>query len=53
MKVIGAMRLSEIEAVQLRIVQKVRQLEEQGEVTIVRGYPGDPFVDGGGESDGK
>lgn len=55
MKAIGPMRLSEIEAVQLRIVQKVRRLEEQGEVTIVRGYSSqDPFVDGaGGESDGK
>ena len=42
MAAIGPMRLSEIEQVQLRIVQKVRQLEEQGEVVIVRGYSGDP-----------
>ena len=33
----GPMRLSEVEEVQLRIVQQVRQLEEQGQVTIVRG----------------
>jgi flagellar motor switch protein FliG len=45
-KITGPMRLSEIEAVQLRIVQQVRNLEEQGEVVIVRGHPGDPFVGG-------
>ena len=33
----GPMRLSEVEEVQLRIVQQVRQLEEQGQITIVRG----------------
>ena len=44
MAAIGPMRLSEIEEVQLRIVQKVRQLEEQGEVVIVHGHCGDPFV---------
>ncbi|MEW6754865.1 MAG: flagellar motor switch protein FliG, partial [Candidatus Latescibacterota bacterium] len=36
---LGRMRLDEVEEVQLRIVQQVRQLEEQGELTIVRGDP--------------
>ena len=40
----GPMRLSEVEEVQLRIVQQVRQLEEQGQVTIVRGDSDDEFV---------
>ena len=40
----GPMRLSEVEEVQLRIVQQVRQLEEQGQVTIVRGDSDDQFV---------
>ena len=40
----GPMRLSEVEEVQLRIVQQVRQLEEQGQVTIVRGDADDAFV---------
>ncbi|MFH1572016.1 MAG: flagellar motor switch protein FliG [Gemmatimonadota bacterium] len=40
----GPMRLSEVEEVQLRIVQKVRQLEEQGQVQIVRGHGEDTFV---------
>ena len=40
----GPMRLSEVEEVQLRIVQQVRQLEEQGQVTIVRGDSDDAFV---------
>ena len=40
----GPMRLSEVEEVQLRIVQQVRQLEEQGQVTIVRGDSEDSFV---------
>ena len=31
------MRLSEVEEVQLRIVQQVRQLEEEGQITIIRG----------------
>jgi len=34
---LGPIRLSEAEEVQLRIVQTVRQLEQQGKVTIVRG----------------
>ena len=40
----GPMRLSEVEEVQLRIAQQVRQLEEQGQVTIVRGDSDDQFV---------
>jgi flagellar motor switch protein FliG len=35
----GPVRMSEVEDVQLRIVQMVRQLEEEGKVTIVRGMP--------------
>jgi flagellar motor switch protein FliG len=41
---LGPMRLSEVEEIQLRIVQKVRQLEEQGQVNIVRGSNDDTFV---------
>ena len=37
MEFLGPMRLSEVEEVQLRLVKLVRQLEEKGEVTIVRG----------------
>ena len=44
MEFLGPMRLSEVEEVQLRIVQQVRQLEEQGQVTIVRGDTDDAFV---------
>ncbi|MFA6111347.1 MAG: FliG C-terminal domain-containing protein, partial [Candidatus Latescibacterota bacterium] len=44
MEFLGPMRLSEVEEVQLRIVQKVRQLEEQGQVIIVRGAGEDTFV---------
>ena len=33
---LGPMRLSEVQQVQLRIVQHVRQLEEMGQLTIVR-----------------
>ncbi len=40
----GPMRLSEVEEVQLRIVQQVRQLEEQSQVTIVRDDSDDQFV---------
>ena len=40
----GPMRLSEVEEVQLRIVQQVRQLEEQGKINIVRGDADDAFV---------
>ncbi|MBT4501596.1 MAG: flagellar motor switch protein FliG [Gemmatimonadetes bacterium] len=44
MEFLGPMRLSEVEEVQLRIVQKIRQLEEQGQVSIVRGAAEDTFV---------
>ena len=40
----GPMWLSEVEEVQLRIVQQVRQLEEQSQVTIVRDDSDDQFV---------
>jgi len=44
MEYLGPMRMSEVEEVQLRIVQVVRQLEEQGQVTIVKGDAEDQFV---------
>ena len=44
MEFLGPMRLSEVEEVQLRIVQQVRQLEEQGQVSIIRGDAEDEFV---------
>ena len=44
MEFLGPMRLSEVEEVQLRIVKQVRQLEEQGQLTIVRGDADDRFV---------
>ncbi len=44
MEFAGPMRLSEVEDVQLRIVQQVRQLEEQGQIQIVRGDSDDTFV---------
>ena len=44
MEFLGPMRLSEVEEVQLRIVQQVRQLEEKGQITIVRGAGPDQFV---------
>jgi len=44
MEYLGPMRVSEVEEVQLRIVQVVRQLEEQGQVTIVKGDAEDSFV---------
>ena len=44
MEFLGPMGLSEVEEVQLPIVQQVRQLEEQGQVTIVRGDADDTFV---------
>ncbi len=44
MEFLGPMRLSEVEEVQLRIVQQVRQLEEQGQVTIVKGDADDSYV---------
>ena len=44
MELLGPMRLSEVEEVQLRIVQQVRQLEEQGQITIASGDADDSFV---------
>ena len=44
MEQLGPMRLSKVEEVQLRIVQQVRQLEEQGKVTIIRGDADDSWV---------
>ncbi|MFH1464003.1 MAG: flagellar motor switch protein FliG [Pseudomonadota bacterium] len=45
MEFLGPMRLSEVEEeVQLRIVQQVRQLEEQGQVTVTRGDASESFV---------
>ena len=44
MEFIGPMRLSEVEKVQLRIVQQVWALAEQGQITLVRGYGDDLFV---------
>ena len=41
----GLIRLSEVkEEVQLRIVQQVRQLEEQGQITIIRCDTDNQFV---------
>jgi flagellar motor switch protein FliG len=40
----GPVRMSDVEEVQLRVVQTVRQLEEAGQVTIVRGDSTDTFV---------
>ena len=44
MEFMGPMRLSEVEEVQLRIVQQLRQLEVQGQIAVVRGYTDSPFV---------
>jgi flagellar motor switch protein FliG len=44
MEFLGPMRLSEVEEAQRKIVQQVRQLEEQGQITIVRGEQDDAFV---------
>ena len=44
MDFMGPMRLREVEDVQLRIVQKARQLEDQGQLNIVRGQGEDTFV---------
>ena len=40
----GPVRMSDVEDIQLRVVQTVRQLEEAGQVTIVRGDTSDTFV---------
>ena len=40
----GPVRMSDVKDVQLRVVQTVRQLEEAGQATIVRGDTTDSFV---------
>jgi flagellar motor switch protein FliG len=40
----GPVRMSDVEDMQLRMVQTVRQLEEAGQVTVVRGDGKDVFV---------
>ena len=40
----GPVRMSDVEDVQLRVVQTVRQLEKSGQVTITRGDTTDVFV---------
>ncbi len=40
----GPVRMSDVEEVQLRVVQTVRQLEDAGQVTVVRGDTSDVFV---------
>jgi flagellar motor switch protein FliG len=40
----GPIRLSDVEEVQIRVVQTVRQLEEAGQVSIVRGDVQDQYV---------
>ncbi|MDP6779063.1 MAG: flagellar motor switch protein FliG [Candidatus Latescibacteria bacterium] len=44
MEFTGPVRMSDVEDVQIRIVQMIRSLEEAGQVTIVRGDGGDVFV---------
>ncbi len=44
MNFMGPVRMSDVEEVQLRIVQTVRQLEDAGQVTVVRGDGADMFV---------
>jgi flagellar motor switch protein FliG len=44
MEFLGRTQSIEVEEAQLRIVQQVRQLEEQGKLTIARCKPGDPPV---------
>ena len=40
----GPIRLSDVEEVQIRVVQTVRQLEEAGQISIVRGDVHDQYV---------
>ncbi len=44
MEFLGPMRLSEVEEIQLRVVQQARQLEDQGQITIARGDASEEFV---------
>ena len=43
-EITGPIRLSEVEEVQLRIVHRIRQLEDQGQIQIVRGAENETFV---------
>ena len=44
MEFLGPMRLSEVEEVQLRIVQLCRQLGDQGQIVITRGDASETMV---------
>ncbi len=44
MEFLGPMRLTEVEEVQLPIVQQCRQPEEQGQIVIIRGEGNETFV---------
>ena len=44
MEFTGPIRKSEVEEIQLKIVQTVRELEAAGQMTIVRGDAGDDYV---------
>ncbi|MBI2951880.1 flagellar motor switch protein FliG [bacterium] len=44
MEFLGPVRLSDVEEVQLRVVQTVRQLEEAGQVAVLRGEAQDVYV---------
>jgi len=44
MEYLGPMRLSEVEEVQLRIVQQAHQLEDQGQITVTLGDANEEFV---------
>ena len=44
MEFLGPVRLSDVEEVQLRIVQTVRQLEEAGQIAVTRGEAQDVYV---------
>tara|TARA_B100000686_G_scaffold144994_1_gene152417 strand:+ start:657 stop:1691 length:1035 start_codon:yes stop_codon:yes gene_type:complete len=43
-EITGPIRLSEVEEVQLRIVHRIRQLEDQGQIQIARGAENETFV---------
>ena len=44
MEFVGSVRRSEADEAQIRIVQTVRRLEEEGQVTVVRGDAGNQFI---------
>ena len=43
MEFLGPIRLRDVEALQIQMVQRVREMEAEGTLTIVRGVP-DPYV---------